>query len=133
MKKTSLLNQALSEVIASMGHTDMLVVADSGLPVPKGVRRIDLALTKNVPGFMETVKVVLEELAVERAIFALEMRLKSPDLYQQLTSLLKDRDISWEEIAHEEFKARTSLAVAVVRTGEFTPYANVILQAGVVF
>jgi D-ribose pyranase len=36
-------------------------------------------------------------------------------------------------IPHEEFKARTAAARAVVRTGEFTPYANVILIAGVTF
>ena len=45
MKRTGLLNIELSQVIAGMGHGDVLVIGDAGLPVPKGVRRIDLALT----------------------------------------------------------------------------------------
>ena len=36
MKKTPLLNVALSRVIAGMGHGDILVIGDAGLPVPPG-------------------------------------------------------------------------------------------------
>lgn len=131
MKKTGTLNQPLSSVIASMGHMDSLVIADAGLPIPSETQRIDLALTDGVPGFIETVRVVLTELEVEHAIIADEMLTTSPHLHTALMELLGDIPI--ENMAHERFKEKTSSARAIVRTGEFTPFANIILVSGVVF
>jgi D-ribose pyranase len=54
MKKTPLLNIQLSRLIASLGHGDVVVIADASLPVPKGVELIDLALTQGVPDLATT-------------------------------------------------------------------------------
>ena len=131
MKKTILINSRLSKVIASMGHTDTIAIADSGLPIPKGVERIDLALTRDIPRFLDTLRVILTELCVEEAIVAAEMKENSPEAYQKLIEILGDVPI--KEVPHEELKAMTKECVAVVRTGEYTPYCNVILRSGVVF
>ncbi|MDT8898635.1 MAG: D-ribose pyranase [Thermanaerothrix sp.] len=131
MKKTPLLNTALSELIASLGHGDMVVIADAGLPIPAETYRIDLALTRGVPGFIETVRTVLSEMQVERAIIANETVRVSPQVMQDLQTLLTG--VPFEQVSHEELKDLCHRARAVVRTGEFTPYANVILVAGVVF
>ncbi len=131
MKKIGTLNQPLSEVIAGMGHQDTLVVADAGLPIPLQTQRIDLALTRGSPGFLKTLRVILEEFQVERAIVAEEMISTSAQIYEQLQEMLQEIPI--DTISHAEFKNRTASARAVVRTGEFTPYANIILVAGVVF
>jgi D-ribose pyranase len=131
MKKGVLLNQPLSAVIAGLGHMDELVIADAGLPIPRKTRRIDLALTQNVPGFLETVRVVMAEMVVETAVIAEEVRTASPELYAALRDLLGDLPI--EEVSHVIFKEMTRTARAVVRTGECTPYANIILRAGVAF
>ena len=131
MKKIGILNQPLSAVVAGLGHMDQLVVADAGLPIPAGPERIDLALKEGLPGFAETLQVILEEVKVESAIVAEEMVSSNPKVYQQLAKLLVDIPI--ETIPHVEFKKKTGEARAVVRTGEFTPYANVILISGVVF
>jgi D-ribose pyranase len=131
MKKIGTLNQPLSEVIAGLGHLDSLVVADAGLPIPQEAQRIDLALIQGIPGFLETVRVILEEIKVERAIVAEEMLTVSAPVFEQLQSLLSGVPI--ETIPHDEFKQLTRSAQAVVRTGEFTPYANVILVSGVSF
>jgi D-ribose pyranase len=131
MKKTPLLNIALSECIASLGHNDLLVVGDAGLPVPSETWRIDLALTHGVPGFLQTLEVVLSEMQVERVILAEETSHVSPQIQAAISELLPDTPV--ETVSHEELKRRTTEARAVVRTGEFTPYANVILVSGVVF
>lgn len=131
MKKTGLLNKDLSEVIAGLGHLDMLTVGDAGLPVPDGVRRIDLALCKGVPGFLETVETIVSELQVERIIVAEETASTSPRIESGLQRLFGE--IPWEKVSHEQFKVLTARSRAIVRTGEFTPYANVILVSGVVF
>ena len=131
MKKIGTLNQQLSEVIAGLGHMDSLIIADAGLPIPDGTQRIDLALTRDIPVFLETLQVILEEVQVERAIVAEEMIQTSAMVYEQLQEMLPEIPI--ETIPHTEFKQQTSSARAVVRTGEFTPYANIILVAGVIF
>lgn len=131
MKKSALLNQPLSAVIAGMGHKDKLVIADAGLPIPRKPERIDLAVTKNMPRFLDTLRVVLTELEVETAVIAEEMTTASPDLYAALKEMLGDTPI--EMVTHLILKEMTRSARAVVRTGEFTPYANVILISGVVF
>ena len=132
MKKTGLLHAELSRVIAGMGHLDTLVIGDAGLPVPKGVPVIDLALKQGVPGFLETLEVVLSELEVQDAIVASEQAPLSADMHAAFTELWNART-PVQEIPHEDFKTRMKDAKAVVRTGEFTPYSNVILVAGVVF
>jgi D-ribose pyranase len=131
MKKTGILNQPISAVIAGMGHKDTLVVADAGLPIPPETERIDLALREGLPSFLDTVGAILMEMEVERAIVAEEMLEVSPELLKGLKDLLGD--VSIETVSHGDLKARSRSARAVVRTGEFTPYANVILVAGVVF
>ena len=131
MKKTTLFNQPISAVIAAMGHTDELVIADAGLPIPSTTERIDLAITRDVPGFLETLRVVLSELEVESAVIAEEMAATNPEVYAQLMDLLGAMPIA--VMAHEDFKKRTAGAKAVVRTGECSPYANLILVSGVVF
>ena len=131
MKKIGTINQPISSVIAGLGHTDTLVVADAGLPIPAETLRIDLALTKNIPTFLDTLRVVLTEMEVERAIVAEEMLDASPQVYEAIKEMLGDVPI--ETVTHLIFKEQTRSARVVIRTGEFTPYANVILTAGVVF
>jgi D-ribose pyranase len=133
MKKNGVLNSRLAHVIASMGHTDKLVVCDSGLPIPFGKTIIDLALTRNIPKFLDTVKVILEELKIERIIIANEMEAKNRGTYNSLKKIISKVDI--KKVPHEQFKEITRIEsnIIFVRTGEATPYANVILVSGVTF
>jgi len=131
MKKIGIINQPISTLIAGLGHTDTVVIADAGLPIPRETDRIDLALKAGVPSFLDTLGVILTEMQVERAIVAAEMLEVSPKLYGSVRKLLDDIPI--ETVSHDAFKQQTHAANAVIRTGEFTPYANIILVAGVVF
>lgn len=131
MKKGVLLHAELSRLVASLGHGDRVVVADAGLPVPAGTPCIDLAVSRGVPGIEPVLRALLAEMAVERAAMAAEARQRSPDFAALVESLLPG--VPLDEPSHEDFKAQTRGARAIVRTGEFTPYANLILVAGVVF
>lgn len=131
MKKTGVINQPISAVIAGLGHTDRLVIADVGLPIPVNVQRIDLALKPGLPGFMETLETVLLEMQVEKAIIAAEISEHNSKIESSIKTTLGDIPI--EIIPHELFKQETHTAAAIIRTGEITPYANIILISGVVF
>lgn len=130
MKRTFLLHAELSQVIASLGHGDMLVLGDAGLPIPEGPRRIDLAVSRGVPRLGDVLEAVLSEMQVEGLVIAdeaLGSKGELPAWYPRALGL------SAQCVSHEEFKRRTVQARAIVRTGECTPYANLILVAGVAF
>ncbi|MEG0051479.1 MAG: D-ribose pyranase [Terrisporobacter sp.] len=131
MKKGKLLNSEISAVISQMGHTDSLTIGDCGLPIPKDVKRIDLALKYGVPTFLDTLDTVLEELCVEEIIIAVEIKDAANEMYKEILNRFENVAVTMVE--HEEFKKITKDSHAVIRTGECTPYSNIILKSGVVF
>ncbi|AHG20232.1 D-ribose pyranase [Chania multitudinisentens RB-25] len=139
MKKGVLLNSEVSAVVSRLGHTDQLTICDAGLPIPAGVQRIDLALAQGIPTFLQVVEVVTQEMQVENAILAEEIVKQNPLLHAALLAQLQQlgqhqgNTISVCYISHTEFKAQTEHSRAVIRSGEFSPYANVILCSGVTF
>lgn len=139
MKRAMLINSELSYLIAKMGHYDGLTVCDAGLPIPSGVQRVDLAVSAGIPSFMDTVRAVVSELEIESVELAEEFRTVSPAVHEELVVFLQNvatergKPLPVTYVSHENFKANTRSSVAIVRTGEFTPYANVTFKAGVVF
>ncbi|KAF6680496.1 MULTISPECIES: D-ribose pyranase [Pantoea] len=139
MKKGRLLNAELSHVIARLGHTDTLTIADAGLPIPAGPQRIDLALTPGTPDFMQVVNAVALEMQVESALIAEEIKQHNPPLHSALVAVLEALQqhqgniITISYTSHEQFKQQTQRSQAVIRSGECSPFANVILSAGVTF
>ena len=132
MKKGGILNPALNKLIAETGHTDYIVVTDAGLPLPENVNtRIDFALKPGTATFLELLDTVLSELIVERIILAEEVKTISPEMHEEI--LKRFPGISVEYVPHVQFKQKTKEARGLVRSGEFTPYANVILVAGVAY
>ncbi|RKP46683.1 D-ribose pyranase [Pararobbsia silviterrae] len=132
MKKTRLLHADLSRLIATLGHGDMVLVTDAGMPAPHDspAQIIDLALTPGVPTLAATIDVLLDEMQVESHIVATET-LERLDPW--FTGLSLDAIGARRVVSHEELKALSRRARAVVRTGECTPYANLMLVAGVTF
>ncbi|WP_295540738.1 D-ribose pyranase [uncultured Pseudacidovorax sp.] len=130
MKRTHLLHAELSQVIAAMGHGDMLVLGDAGLPIPDGPRRIDLAVARGMPRLDDVLAAVLSELTVESTVVACEALPAGQDRPAWYPATLA---MAPQTVSHEEFKQRSARARAIVRTGECTPYANIILIAGVSF
>lgn len=131
MKKRGMLNSHIAEVLANLGHTDTIVIADCGLPIPAGVKRIDLSLKIGTPGFKETLEAILEDMEVEKATIAEEINENNPEIMSFIDQKFDRGQI--HSVTHEEFKKQSANAKAVIRTGEATPYANIILHAGVIF
>lgn len=139
MKKTTLLNAELSYTIAQMGHTDGLTICDAGLPIPSQQHCIDLALSKGIPDFLSAVQAVLSELFIERIVLAAEIKEKNQEIAARLLPIIRATEtkqgnqIAIDYVPHEQFKALSNQSKAVVRTGECSPYANVIFYSGVPF
>ena len=134
MRKTATtINPQLSRVISETGHTDLIVVTDAGLPIPRGSERVDLAYRPGAPAFLDVLDTVLAELVVERATVAAEVAEHSPHVLAALHERLDPLGVEIALVPHVEFKLLTHAARAFVRSGEYTPYANVILHAGVAY
>jgi len=132
MKKSGHLNRDISRVLARMGHTDSIVIADCGLPVPQGVECIDVSLALGDPPFLKVLDTVLADFKVERAVFASESQEHNSELLSRALKMAGEA-VRVEYVLHEKLKELTRNARAVIRTGEATPFANVILYSGVIF
>jgi D-ribose pyranase len=129
VKKAGILNRHLAGALAELGHGDGVLVCDAGMPIPAGPRVVDLAFRAGVPSFAEVLDGLLDELVVEGATAAREVRKANPEA----TALLEARFPGLWTVSHEELKALSVGARLVVRTGEARPYANVLLRCGVFF
>lgn len=129
MKKTGILNRHLAGALAELGHGDEVLVCDAGMPIPVGPRVVDLAFRAGIPSFADVLEGLLEELVIEGATAASEVREANPAAARLLEQSLPSLAV----ISHEELKARSAGARLVVRTGEARPYANVLLRCGVFF
>lgn len=131
MKKRGILNAQLSGLIAALGHMDTFMIGDAGMPIPKGIPIVDLALCGGVPTFIQTMDAVLEEAEVEHYTLAEEIVEKNPELLAYIKEKLPG--IEYDMIPHTELKKMSENVRFAIRTGEFTPYPNIILRAGVAF
>jgi D-ribose pyranase len=132
MKKWGHLNREVSRVLARMGHTDSLVIADCGLPVPDGVECIDLSVALGDPTFLRVLDSVLADFKAARAVFATETKEHNAAV-AACASCLSLEQVQVDFVTHETLKNLMRRARAVIRTGEATPYANVLLYSGVIF
>jgi D-ribose pyranase len=132
MKRYGHLNREVSRVLARMGHTDSLVIADCGLPVPDGVECIDLSIALGDPPFLRVLDTVLADFKAERAVFATEAKDHNPAVAARASWLSHER-VQVDFVTHESLKNLSHRARAVIRTGEATAYANVVLYSGVIF
>jgi D-ribose pyranase len=139
MKKGVLLNSEVSYTISKLGHGDSIVIGDSGLPIPDSCIRIDLAVSEGIPSFLDVLDAVLSEQRVEEIVLAKETKQINPDIYQGIVSRINEIQnrenyrVKFIEVTHEEFKAMSKASKAIIRTGECTPFANILLKSGVVF
>ena len=131
MKKSGVLNSDISRVLSYMRHTDTICIGDCGLPCPDETELIDISLEKGVPDFVRVLKAVVNDMSVEKIFLAEEIRVKNPAVLKEIQTLLPG--VKTDFMPHEEFKKKLLSCKAVVRSGEASPYANIILQSACIF
>jgi D-ribose pyranase len=127
MKKHGILNAELNGAIGRLGHTDLVLVGDCGMPAPRGVPVVDLALVRGIPRFEEVLDALLDDIVVERCVAAEEV------IGTVAQPWMTDRFDAVEYISHEQLKALSATAKVFIRTGEATPFANIAMYCGVPF
>lgn len=130
MKEYGILNSEISKRLSDLGHTDLIAIGDCGLPIDSD-KKIDLALKLGEPKFIDVLEVLLEDFGCEHYILASEIKEKNPDHEAAIKNLLAG--VSSEYISHEDFKKKLDEVKFVIRTGENTPYSNIILRSKNIF
>lgn len=133
MKKSGILNSDISRVLSYMGHTDQITICDCGLPTYEDVERIDLALEFGQPAFINVLKLILNDMQVEKIILAQEIKEQNPKMLEKIKDIFSNKNVEIEFVSHSQFKNLTKNTKAIIRTGETTPYSNIILQSGCIF
>jgi D-ribose pyranase len=128
MRRDGILHPQLAAALAALGHTDTLVVADRGLPLPDGPETVQLAVVPGVPAFSVVLEAVLAEIVCQSAMVAAET--PADALWLQT---VREAVPEVTEVPHEELKRLTWSARLVIRTGESVPYSNIVLRCGVPF
>lgn len=130
MKEKGILNSEISKRLSDLGHTDLIAIGDCGLPIyPE--KKIDLALKLGEPKFIEVLETLLDDFGCEHYILASEIKEENPDQEKAIKDLLNG--VSSEYISHEDFKKMLDDVKFVIRTGENTPYSNIILESKNIF
>ena len=129
MLEIGILNRDLARVVATLGHMDEVIVCDAGFPIPLGVETIDLALTENTPTVMEVLAELKKYFSVEKIVMANETKEHSPSMFERVAKAFGDK-IPVETLPHTEFKQHSRSVKAIIRTGDFTAYTNVLLISG---
>lgn len=131
MRKSGLLHSEILKELSALGHTQSLVIADAGFPTPSGVKLIDLAVSRGLPGFADVLKAVLAEGVFEHYLYAGEIEEFNSALFNQMYAMMGSKPCT--VVSHEGLIHEAAHASCVIRTGECTPFAAVILIGGVSF
>jgi D-ribose pyranose/furanose isomerase RbsD len=130
MRSNRILHLELAKVLSSLGHSDILMVTDTGFPIPINVWRIDLGCYEGLPGVLDILRVLRNEIFVEAVHFATEVRDCNQNLYAGLQEIFTASDADFKHTTHEalcqQFAPR---AKVIIRSGSFNPWANIAMEA----
>ncbi|MDN6327362.1 MAG: D-ribose pyranase, partial [Alkalibacterium sp.] len=93
MKKNGILNSEISKIFADLGHTDQIMIADVGLPIPEGIKKIDLAVELGKPKFSDVLSVILKEMEVEKYILANEIQDSNQEQLKNIKKYLNNIEV----------------------------------------
>lgn len=130
MIKEGILNPALLELLARFRHTNTLVIADRGFPFWPQVPTVDISLIDDVPTVRQVLAAMLPRYVVGAAWMAQEHHAQNaPTVAAEYRALFAPAGVAIHYEAHVDFKKRVPAAIGLIRTGDTTPYGNIILES----
>ena len=129
MIKLRILNPRILSLLARVRHTNALVIADCGFPFWPEIETVDLSLVDDVPSVLQVVNAIRPDFQIAQAYMAHEFRRKnSSPTRARFAKALAGVPVKFEP--HVQFKKRVLPAIGLIRTGDTTQYANMILISG---
>jgi D-ribose pyranase len=128
MLRSGILNPAMNSLLSRVRHTNTLVIADRGFPFWPQIETIDLALIDDIPRVTDVLAAITAQFTIGRAFMAQEfLTANSEQATDRVRTLLAKVPITFE--THVTFKKRIPSAIGLIRTGDTTPYTNIILES----
>ena len=128
MLRTGILNPHLNSLLSRVRHTNTLVIADRGFPFWPSIETVDISLVDDIPRVLDVLRAIRANFVIGRIFLAKE--------FHSVNSVEKQREfqaavdgITVENEPHVEFKKRVPGATGLIRTGDTTQYANLILES----
>lgn len=130
MRPNRILHPELAAALATLGHTDIVLVTDAGFPIPAGANRIDLGFYEGLPDVLDILRVLRHEIFVEEVRFARDVKDRNPDLYAALQQIYTGSGAVFAGTTHEVLcQDIAPRAKVIIRSGSFNPWANIALVA----
>ena len=133
MKKFGIINRKLNDALSALGHGDICLITDAGYPLPYGTQpgtiSIDLAITEDLPTIPTILKLVNDEIIYEECYVAADQRDFNPELFKAVKSIVKRCSV--EAVGHERIMEMGRKAKVIIRTGNFSPWGNIVLVSGI--
>jgi D-ribose pyranase len=128
MLRTGILNPHVLSLLARVRHTNTLVIADRGFPFWPEIETVDLSLVDDVPTVLDVLNALRPNFIIGRAWMAREFKRENTKVTQTKFAIaLKGVPLTFEP--HVDFKKRVPRALGLIRTGDTTQYANLILES----
>ena len=128
MIRSGILNPAINSLISRVRHTNTLVLADRGFPFWPAIETIDISLTDDIPRVLDVLAALRLNFVIGRVFMAEEFQTaNAPKTYASFVKALGGVPLTFE--AHTELKKRVPTAIGLIRTGDTTKYANMIIES----
>ncbi len=128
MLKAGILNPAINSLISRVRHTNTLVIADRGFPYWPQIETVDISLVDDVPRVLDVLRALRGNYVIGRAFMAKEfVEQNTPQTRETFSAVLEGVPVAYEP--HVEFKKRVPVAIGLIRTGDTTQYANIVIES----
>lgn len=128
MRESGIVNREINDVLSTLGHTDEMMVCDAGFAIPNGIRTVDISFSENKPTVPEVLEELRRHFSVERVVISADTQEKMPTRFQELAEAFDNVQI--DVVPQAELRARAKGVKAIVRTGDFSAFSNVLLVSG---
>jgi len=127
MLRTGILNPHLLDLISRIRHTNTLVISDRGFPFWPQIETVDISLIDDVPTVMQVFAALKENFDYGHVWVAEEF--KSSNSEEKLAELQAQVGDSLQFESHVTLKQRVPGAIGLIRTGDTTQYANMVIES----
>ncbi len=129
MISAGILNPQLLSLLARVRHTNSLVIADRGFPFWPQIETVDISLVDDIPTVLQVLAAIRPVFQIAHAFAAREFQKHNPaPVRARFAKALAGIPVTYQP--HVEFKKHVPSAIGLIRTGDTTPYANLILVSG---
>ena len=131
MLQQGILNPDILSLIARVRHTNTLVIADWAFPYWPEIETVDISLTHGVPTVLQVLELLKPNFKIGRVVQASEFL--SHNTVETVNAFNKSfaeiPNVVIERPAHIDFKKLVPNAIGLIRTGDATPYGNILLES----